>query len=319
MRDGDHHLVVDIGGTNTRVAWADGASVLRDTIQRFRNADHTGIAPILESYLQGEKINGAVCLDMAGPVQNNRGTLTNLDWEVSRENVTAATGASHVCVLNDLQAQGYAVPHLGQSSLSHIIPASGTLPAQAASLVVNVGTGLNAAQVFHLDGRTLVPPAEAGHISLTAITDRERRFVDWLENAHPQPGMEDALSGRGFERIYAWLAEQSNCPAKSASEIMQSAKSDPIADDAIRMFCTFMGRYAGDLALITVPAGGVFLCGGVAGHFQPYLASHGFIDAFRAKGRFSNFMDQFPVSLIIDDYAALTGCAAHLCEILQHR
>ena len=321
MSHSDHHLVVDIGGTNTRVGWANGVTVQRDTICRYRNADHAGITHVLEKYLEDKHINGAICLDMAGPVHNNRGTLTNLDWEVSRENVTEAIGASHVCVLNDLQAQGYAVPHLGADSIEPIIPAPDTQTPdpRSSSLVVNVGTGLNAAQVFHLDGRTLVPPAEAGHITLTAVTDEERAFMDWLDATHPEPGMEDALSGRGFERIYTWLALQCDAPPKAPADIMEAATTDPIADKAIRMFCAFMGRYAGDLALITLPVGGLFLCGGVAGHFKPYLKTHGFVEAFRAKGRFSEFMDQFPVSLIVDDYAALTGCAAHLSEILEYR
>lgn len=318
----DHHLVVDIGGTNTRIGWANGPNVLRDTIKRYRNADHSGIAEILRSYLNGKHFNGAVCIDMAGPVHDNRGVLTNLDWEVSRENVTEATNASHVCVLNDLQAQGYAVPHLKGDSLVPVMSRGAKVDfdaGKAACLVVNVGTGLNAAQVFHLDGRTLVPPAEAGHITLTAVTDEERAFMDWLEETHPEPGMEDVLSGRGFERLYAWLAFQQNQPGKKAADIMAGAAGDPIADKAIRMFCAFMGRYAGDLALITLPFSGVYLCGGVSGHFRPYLATHGFEQAFHAKGRFSDFMQQFPVSLIADDYAALTGCAAHLTEILWHR
>lgn len=321
MPHSDHHIVVDIGGTNTRVAWANGPTVLRDTIKRYRNIENEGIAPVLTDYLSGGNTEGAICIDMAGPVQDNRGKLTNLDWEVNRENVTNAIGASHVCVLNDLQAQGYAVPYLGPENLIQVIerPNHDVNAAKAASLVVNIGTGLNAAQVFHLDGRTLVPPAEAGHIVLAAVTDQERAFVDWLARDHAEPGMEDALSGRGFARIYEWLAFQENAPAKSPAQIMQGAKTDPIADKAIRMFCTFMGRYAGDLALITLPAGGVFLCGGVAGHFAPYLKTHGFVEAFMAKGRFSDFMEQFPVALMADDYAALTGCAAHLTEILNHR
>ena len=35
-------VVADIGGTNTRVALADGATLRRETVQRFRNAEHSG-------------------------------------------------------------------------------------------------------------------------------------------------------------------------------------------------------------------------------------------------------------------------------------
>jgi glucokinase len=42
----------------------------------------------------------------------------------------------------------------------------------------------------------------------------------------------------------------------------------------------------------------------------------GFREAFYDKGRFSEFMEQFPVHLVDDDYAALTGSAAHLMELM---
>lgn len=41
----------------------------------------------------------------------------------------------------------------------------------------------------------------------------------------------------------------------------------------------------------------------------------GFAEAFLDKGRFKPFMEQFPVHLVQDDYAALRGCAAHLAEL----
>lgn len=41
----------------------------------------------------------------------------------------------------------------------------------------------------------------------------------------------------------------------------------------------------------------------------------GFAENFRDKGRFSAFMDDFPVCIVEDDYAALTGCAAYLATL----
>ncbi|HHS94429.1 MAG TPA: glucokinase, partial [Rhodobacterales bacterium] len=39
-------------------------------------------------------------------------------------------------------------------------------------------------------------------------------------------------------------------------------------------------------------------------------------EAMRDKGRFSGFMKNFPVFVIEDDFAALTGCAHHLAALL---
>lgn len=73
---------------------------------------------------------------------------------------------------------------------------------------------------------------------------------------------------------------------------------------------------AGDLALQTLPFGGIFLIGGVARAVSPWFEDYGFAEAFRDKGRFSTFMEDFAVHLVTDDYAALIGCAGHLSEIL---
>ncbi|MDP4990252.1 MAG: glucokinase, partial [Marivita lacus] len=44
--------------------------------------------------------------------------------------------------------------------------------------------------------------------------------------------------------------------------------------------------------------------------------AYGLSAAYFDKGRFSDFMEQFPVYLVDDDYAALTGSAAHLGELI---
>ena len=42
------------------------------------------------------------------------------------------------------------------------------------------------------------------------------------------------------------------------------------------------------------------------------LDEMGLTAAFRDKGRFAEFMGNFAVTIVEDDYAALTGCAAYL-------
>jgi len=42
----------------------------------------------------------------------------------------------------------------------------------------------------------------------------------------------------------------------------------------------------------------------------------GFRAAFSDKGRFAGFMQNFSVEIVEDDFAALSGCAAHLERIL---
>ena len=90
------YLVADVGGTNTRVALANDGKLQLDSICRYRNEDHSNIQLILQNYLQEIQPKSqpvAVCIDLAGPVDENKGILTNLDWTVTTAQLCNATGA----------------------------------------------------------------------------------------------------------------------------------------------------------------------------------------------------------------------------------
>ena len=315
-------LVADIGGTNTRVALADGRQILGETIRRYSNADYPGLETVLRRYIDDE--GGvdpiAACVAVAGPVRDGRATMTNLNWTIDKDTLTRATKAKTVAILNDLQAQGHALGYLDDANIRTIIDGPTGLP-NAARLVVGVGTGFNAAPVFDTDKGRLVTPSESGHANLPIRTERELRLCQFVSNAHGFPAVEDVLSGRGLERVYAFLGEEVGISAEAkAKDIMAACAdgSDPRATEAAQVFTQILGTVCGNLSLIQLPFGGVYLVGGVARAFAPFLTEFGFGDAFRDKGRFSGFMGNFRVSVIEDDYAALTGSATHLVELSDH-
>ncbi len=312
-------LVADIGGTNTRVALADGRQILDGTIRRYSNVDYPGLETVLRRYIDDE---GGVdpisaCVAVAGPVRDGRATMTNLDWAIDKETLARATNSQSVAILNDLQAQGHALGHLQSDKIRTVIDGPEGKP-HAARLVVGVGTGFNAAPVFDTASGRLVAPSESGHANLPIRDEKELRLCQFVSTAHGFPAVEDVLSGRGLERVYAFLAQESGQPKEAAAkDIMASCAdgSDPLAEEAARVFTRILGTVCGNLSLIQLPFGGVYLVGGVARAFGPYLSEFGFADAFRDKGRFAGFMTNFKVSVIEDDYAALTGSAVHLAAM----
>ncbi|MFN0115556.1 MAG: glucokinase [Paracoccaceae bacterium] len=314
----DFFLLADIGGTNTRVALARGQHVQQGSIRRFANKGQPGIEAILKAYLAESGTTGCVgaCVAAAGPVRDGVAVMTNLDWTIRPANLAAATGVRHVAVLNDLQAQGHALGHLAPEALRTLLPGPAAAPGAGASqLVIGVGTGFNAAPVHETPSGRIVAPSECGHVSLPVRTDADRRLQRFVETAHGFAGVEDALSGRGLERVDAWAAAEAGRPAsRSAAEIVAAIGTggDPVAEMAGETFVRRLGAVAGDLALIHLPFGGVYLIGGVARAFTDHYARFGFGEAFRDKGRFSDFMANFPVRIVEDDFAALTGCAAYL-------
>ncbi|GGL79815.1 glucokinase [Wenxinia marina] len=312
-------LVADIGGTNTRVALADGRTILPQTVRRYRNADFAGLDSVLRRFIEEEDDVdcAAACVAAAGPVRDGRATLTNLDWTIDKATLGRATRAETVAILNDLQAQGHALGFLDAGNVRTILdfpPAS----EHAAKLVIGVGTGFNAAPVFETDAGRLVAPSESGHVNLPVRNETDMRLCRYVSTAHGFPAVEDVLSGRGLERVYAWLGEEAGDPRElTAAEIAAACAGgrDARAREAVRVVVEFLGMVAGNLALIQLPFGGVYLVGGVARAITPYLSEFGFADAFRDKGRFAGFMRNFGVAVVEDDYAALVGCAAHLAAL----
>ncbi len=314
-------LVADIGGTNTRVALAKGRDILTDTIRRYRNTDFPGLESVIRRYVddEGGVDARAACVAVAGPVRDGRASMTNLDWTIDKTTLARATGSETVAILNDLQAQGHALGHLAPENIRTILTGV-EANANAAKLVIGVGTGFNAAPVFDTDHGRLVTPSESGHANLPIRTAQELRLCEFVSSAHGFPAIEDVLSGRGLERVYAFLGQEENDPREAAAANIMAACAqgdDPRSAKAARIFTRILGTVAGNLSLVQLPFGGVYLAGGVARAFAPHLQTFGFGEAFRDKGRFAGFMGNFSVSVIEDDYAALTGSAAHLAAILK--
>jgi glucokinase len=315
-----YSLVADIGGTNTRVALAKGRVLVTDTIRRYSNADYPGLETVLRRYIsdEGGVDARAACVAVAGPVRDGRATMTNLDWTMDKDTLRRATGAEVVDILNDLQAQGHALGHLDAASIRSIIPFPDAAP-DAARLVIGVGTGFNIAPVFETGAGRFVPPSESGHVNLPIRSDADSRLCAFIATAHGFPSVEDVLSGRGLERVYAWVGHEEGDPREAtAAAIMEGCNSgqDPLAIRAVEVFARMLGTVAGNLALIQLPFGGIYLVGGVARAMAPHLGRFGFAEAFRDKGRFAGFMGNFGVGVIEDDYAALTGSAAHLAALM---
>lgn len=311
-------IVADIGGTNTRVALAWDGNVTTDTIRRFANARHKGIGDVLTAYLSDAEVPqcAAACVAVAGPVEGGKARLTNLDWLIAEDEIAAATHAARVAVINDLQAQGHALAQLSAASLRPVVAAHQS-PGRNLSvrLVVGIGTGFNAAPVHEMPTGSFVAASECGHASFPVRSEDDLRLMHFVQTAHGFAGVEDVLSGRGLERVFAWQASEAGRDDRpDAAAIMAAIEegTDPVAEAAGRAFVRIMGTVVGDLALSYLPFGGVYLIGGVARAFTPYLDRFEFAAKMHEKGRFSDFAREFPVFMIEDDYAALTGCARYL-------
>lgn len=321
-------LVADIGGTNTRVALAEGQAVQTSSIRKFANRDFTGIDGVLRAYIAAEGVGpvAGACVAAAGPVQDGAVEMTNLfdaegrAWIIDTPRVAGATGAATVAVLNDLQAQGQALGHIAPANLRTVV--DGPRHPGASMLVVGLGTGVNAAPVHNTPTGRVVPPSECGHVNMPVRGAEGLRLVQFIEtllasrDEVPHAGVEEVLSGRGLANLHAFAAaEAGGGPDRDSAAVLTAlAASDPLAETAARLYVAVLGQMLADLALIHLPYDGIFLIGGMSRAMTPSFARYDLTGAFREPRRVPLLMKDFSITVVEDDFAALTGCAAYLAQ-----
>jgi glucokinase len=223
-----------------------------------------------------------------------------------------------VAILNDLQAQGQALGHIPAANLRCVI--AGPVKSGASMLVVGLGTGVNAAPVHPGPQGRVVPPSECGHVNMPIRSDEDIQLARFVEarltaaGEAPHAGVEEVLAGRGLANLHAFAAHVAGQPADlaSAQVLAALAAGDPLAIHAARLYVHILGQMLADLALIHLPYGGIYLIGGMSRAMTPSFQSFGLERAFREPRRVDLLQKDFSVTVVEDDYAALTGCAAYL-------
>ena len=261
---------------------------------------------VFQKNLNQTKIN-AVSVAVAGHVSETSAKLPNLDWTFETNELSRSTQGAQAFILNDLQAQGYAVFDVPADQLT---PVRQGTSSSGNKLVIGIGTGFNVAPVIGTKNTAVVPPVEAGHVRL-AIQSVEDRAI--LDRSAPQSdfiSVEDILSGRGLLALFQHWPETPSIASGAEIAKLAEINGSP-AQSAMQFFARYCGQIAGDLALNHLPLGGIYFIGGVSRAATPFFQSEHFAQGFTDKGRFSDFMNKFSVSVVNDDDMALVGCGVY--------
>ncbi|MEZ5923436.1 MAG: glucokinase [Hyphomicrobiaceae bacterium] len=308
-------LVADIGGTHARFALADPASGRLSAPQTFDTGAFATIEAAIRSYLviAREPEIGAAAIAMAGPVEAGHVTLTNGRWSFKPETLQQALGLARLAVLNDFEALALSLPEIDTADLVQL----GGRPARpdGVRIVLGPGTGFG--------GATLVPgrpprvlPGEIGHISLPIRGLEEARIAEGLADADGHIPVENAISGPGLAAIYRQCTKRAPRAggAPEPADIVERARTgaDPIAVESVGHFITWLGRVAGNAAMLLRADGGIYIGGGIAPRMLDLLADGRFRHAFESMGRMSGLVRPIPVFVITAEAPALLGAAARL-------
>jgi glucokinase len=308
-------LIGDIGGTNARFAVVTDPTSQPTYFPIVQTANFATIDDAIRATVheKSEIRPRSTVLAVAGPVESDEIALTNCPWVVKPKIMSAGLGLSDIVVLNDFEAQALAVVALGEEHMEKI---GGGAPEEGAPRVVlGPGTGLGVAGLIHFNGRWLPVPGEGGHMDLGPRSPRDFEVFPHIEKIDGRISGEQILSGRGLMNVYRAVAVASEAPTlfTTPAEITAAAldHSDSVAEEALTTFVTCLGRTAGDLALVFMSQGGIFLTGGIAQKIVPALKTGEFRAAFEDKAPHAALMRQMPVYVIVHPLAALSGLAAY--------
>lgn len=302
-------VVGDIGGTRARFGIADLDTLTIDRFARFDCADFSSAEAVLAAYLRGCPDHPlAASLAVAGAVADDAVEMTNLPWALSLKAVADLVGGHQVCLVNKYQATALALPHVGVDGVTAI---GGNQPEPTApKALLGAGTGLGMAFLVRSREQWTAVSGEGGHAAFAAQTDEEFDVLKRLRRDIGYISYEHMLSGGGLVRLYRLLRPGPDAPLV-AEEVLRLAldDGDAAALRAVRLYAGWLGRFAGDMALLYGARGGIYLGGGIVPRMLTFLTDGLFRRAFEAKGQLADYVSGIPVYVIRTEQAALIGAA----------
>jgi len=274
----------------------------------------------------------AIAIGAAGPVRNQYCQLTNLSWAIdarslgreireSRSQLRTASAEAgklcdqlaglpteRICVMNDLEAIGFAIAALedeisaGAASGSkdnRLSPStdaryftvrhgSATDSGSAGNAAILApGTGLGEAILFSssADGRLSPSASEGSHASFAPTTAIEIELLNFLLTRFPHVSFERVAGGRdGFRNILDFMVASGRLNAAQelvvncrdvvdcGPPVLSAAEAGhPEAEAVLALYLQILGSEAGNLALKSLSKRGLWLAGGIPPRILPWL------------------------------------------------
>jgi glucokinase len=321
-------LAGDIGGTNTRLGIFSAKSGPDHPLVTRKYASHaySGLEEVVRHFMgEHDVVVQRASFGVAGPIKNNRSTITNLSWIIDGDALGRTTGIGHVTLINDLEAMAYAIPNLGATMIETINP--GLPVPESIKALIAPGTGLGEVFLTWCGGRYRPHSSEGGHTEFGPRNTLEMALLDYLRQFHKHVSYERVCSGMGLPNLYAFLRDTGRYPEPPSFALRLAQTSDPTPvivnaalDDpenhlicvaVLELFTAILGAEAGNLAMTVSPYGGMYIGGGIPPRIADYIRSDRFLAAFQNKGRLSQMVADMPIYLVTYPDTALMGAACH--------
>ena len=312
-------LVGVFGGTYITLAISDIDELSVNNFALLNTADFDEPMQAVERYLKSvPRCPDKVAFAFAGEVSGDAVEFDQRKWRVTRNDIRAATGATHVFMINDAEAAALMVPNLSRYDL--VTLREGRAVPYGNKALAICGSGMSITGLVHSSGEWLPVSGHSNLLSfyLAPSDPEELRATRFAET----PDYDEVFSGKGLVALYDALAGKDHKRSTGARQIAAAGLSgeDPVAVRALQVMAGWLGRLAGEVALIYGASDGLYLAGGLPANIVAALKTGHFEQAFLGTGRQADLLRHVPVHVVkMAADAAMRGAALASGRALPHK
>ncbi len=320
-------LAGDIGGTKTLLLLADegGRTLARE---RFASADFGDFTSLLTTFLERHSFDPSaiarVVLGVAGPVTSGSDgetvAVTNLPWRLSTGMLGQLLGRASISLVNDLVATAHGLRSIPSNRfvvLTQEIRPNG----DATQAIVGLGTGLGHAFLIPGEPPTVMP-SEGGHADFAPADTEQDSLIAAARAQRPDQHVtaEEVLAGPSLARLHtlrtgrAWPHDPQESDTPAFQIVKAAVDGDPEARATARMHLRLLASHLANLALFSLPLGGIVLTGGLATRLYPLWREEDFISRFNSTGTMRHLLTRIPVCVVDAPDVALLGALNLACN-----
>ena len=309
-------IVADVGGTNARFAWCSTSEeeVVMQDRRNYACADFKGIAEAFQHYCADVGVvSDRFSAALACPCEHDQISLTNNHWAFSRSALVAQLQLQELRTINDFTAQALAVPLLNDQQ-RYVLHAGEKV--RAPILIMGPGTGLGVGALVPAAEGWVPVVTEGGHVTASAVDARDVAIINILRQRFGHVSAERLISGPGIVNLYqAEMQLAGREPeALSAAQISELAlkQGDEVCVAVLQRFCRVFGGVVGDAVMSLGARGGIVIAGGIVPRMLEFVQQSEFLPRLHDKGRFSQYLRNIPITVMISGDPGLLGSAAAL-------
>lgn len=313
-------LAGDVGATKTQLSLinfdGDNYEILKE--QKYKSNDYQNIIELTDSFLKGSIFPDSISLGVAGPVLKGHAKLSNINWEINKDELSRHFKVKNVHLINDLEATAYGLAMLTEKDVAIIHRGDETPMGNAA--VIAPGTGLGEAGLFW-DGKYYHPFAtEGGHCDFASRNKFDFELYTFLQHKFDHVSWERLVCGPGIVNIYQFLRDDKKREEPewlkvkmtnndAAAVISKHVDQSEICKETMQLFIRYLAQESANLVIKLKATGGLFIGGGIAPKILHLFQNNDFYSSYCQSGRLNNLIEKVPIKVILNTNTALLGAA----------